>query len=77
MYSGRLLSVERARRPEVLLAHKMGGAELPNDQGWPVRLVVPANWGYKSVKWVGRIEVDDTFDLGYWDHKHHGGQLCP
>jgi hypothetical protein len=61
------LSVEHARRPEVLLAHKMGGAELPEDQGWPVRLVVPDNWGYKSVKWVGRIEVTDEFDLGYWE----------
>lgn len=63
------LTVERAGRPEVLLAHKMGGAELPKDQGWPVRLVVPGQWGYKSVKWVGRIEVTDTFDLGYWEQR--------
>ena len=63
------LSVAHARRPEVLLAHKMGGAELPKDQGWPVRLVVPGDWGYKSVKWVGRIEATDKFDLGYWERQ--------
>jgi len=68
------LSVPQARRPEVLLAHKMGGAELPKDQGWPVRLVVPGKWGYKSVKWVGRIEVDDTFDVGYWERQGYPDQ---
>lgn len=68
------LTVEHARRPEVLLAHKMGGAELPKDQGWPVRLVVPGDWGYKSVKWVGRIEVTDAFDLGYWEQQGYPDQ---
>ena len=46
----RELNLTDARRPEVLLAHKMGGAELPRDQGWPVRLVVPGKWGRADIR---------------------------
>jgi DMSO/TMAO reductase YedYZ molybdopterin-dependent catalytic subunit len=35
-----------------------------------VRLVVPRMYGYKSVKWVERIEVLRDFRPGYWEQ--HG-----
>ena len=61
------LPVELALRPDVILAHKMDGKELPAEQGWPVRLVVPGNYGYKYVKWVGRVVVTDKPHVGYWE----------
>jgi sulfoxide reductase catalytic subunit YedY len=61
------LPVELALRPDVILAHKMDGKELPPEQGWPVRLVVPGNYGYKYVKWVGRMVATDKPHVGYWE----------
>lgn len=61
------LPVEVALRPDVILAHRMDGKELPAEQGRPVRLVVPGNYGYKYVKWVGRVVVTDKPHVGYWE----------
>jgi DMSO/TMAO reductase YedYZ molybdopterin-dependent catalytic subunit len=61
------LSVDQASRPDIILAHMLDGKELAPGQGWPVRLVVPGNYGYKYVKWVGRIQVTDQKHTGYWE----------
>lgn len=53
----RSLSLEEARRPEVILAHHMNGSPLLPQHGAPVRLVVPGWYGMTSVKWVDRITV--------------------
>ena len=60
---------------EPLLVYEMNGAPLTPEHGNPVRLLVPGAFGYKSVKWLSRIEVsgiDETFgsyqeQLGYVD----------
>ena len=51
------LSVDEARDPRVLLAYGMNGGPLEHKYGGPLRLVVPFLQGYKSVKWVERIEA--------------------
>jgi sulfoxide reductase catalytic subunit YedY len=61
------LTVEQALKPEVMLVHKLDGQELTPEQGWPVRLVMPGNYGYKYVKWVGRVVVTDQPHVGYWE----------
>jgi sulfane dehydrogenase subunit SoxC len=61
----RSLSLEEARRDEVLLAYEMNGAPLAPQHGFPLRLVVPGWYGMTSVKWLAEIEVvDEPFD-GY------------
>jgi DMSO/TMAO reductase YedYZ molybdopterin-dependent catalytic subunit len=61
----RALSLEEARRDEVLLAYEMNGAPLPPQHGFPLRLVVPGWYGMTNVKWLSRIELlDEPFD-GY------------
>ena len=42
--------------PDVLLADRLQGEPLPLAHGAPLRLVAPAHYGYKSVKYVHRIE---------------------
>lgn len=42
--------------PEVLLADTLDGIALDVDHGAPMRLVAPAHYGYKSVKYLSRIE---------------------
>ena len=51
------ISRDEARDPRTLLATGMGGQPMPHEYGGPMRLVVPFLQGYKSVKWVGRIEA--------------------
>jgi DMSO/TMAO reductase YedYZ molybdopterin-dependent catalytic subunit len=38
----------------------MNGRDLPVDHGGPLRLRVPRQLGYKSVKFINRITVTDT-----------------
>jgi DMSO/TMAO reductase YedYZ molybdopterin-dependent catalytic subunit len=55
--------------PQTVLADTMDGAPLPAKHGGPLRLVVPKQLGYKSVKWVTRIEVTDKPVTGYWEQR--------
>ena len=42
--------------PEVLLADRLDGEPLPVAHGAPLRLVAPAHYGYKSIKYINRVE---------------------
>ncbi len=53
----RSLPVSEALRPDVVLAYRMNGAELPPQHGYPLRLVVPGWYGMASVKWLSSIQV--------------------
>ena len=52
------------RRPARGLA---GRQPLPTEHGGPLRLIVPKQLGYKSVKWVERIELSEKIRTGYWE----------
>ena len=58
-----------ATDPQTVMADTMNGAPLPAKHGGPLRLVVPKQLGYKSVKWVTRIEVTDKPARGYWEQR--------
>ena len=61
------LPMEVARSPDVLLAYLLDGKPLPLELGGPLRLVVPRMYGYKSVKWLGALEVVTGATVGYWE----------
>jgi DMSO/TMAO reductase YedYZ molybdopterin-dependent catalytic subunit len=61
------LTLAQAKVPDVLLAYGLNGKRLSRQQGAPVRLLVPGMYGYKSAKWVNRIEVVDKVVPGYWE----------
>jgi sulfite oxidase len=62
------IPLDKACRPEVLLAWAMNGEPLPPVHGAPVRVVVPGYIGARSVKWLERIEVRATPWEGYFQH---------
>ena len=62
------IPLDKACRPEVLLAWGMNGEPLPPVHGAPLRVVVPGYIGARSVKWVERIEVRSTPWDGYYQH---------
>lgn len=53
----RSLPIDEALRPDVVLAYRMNGMELPPQHGYPLRLVVPGWYGMASVKWLTSIKV--------------------
>jgi DMSO/TMAO reductase YedYZ molybdopterin-dependent catalytic subunit len=53
----RALTIEEARRPEVILAWEMNGQPLEPQHGYPLRLIVPGWYGMTSVKWLTSIEA--------------------
>jgi DMSO/TMAO reductase YedYZ molybdopterin-dependent catalytic subunit len=61
------LTLDQARLDDVLVADKMLGRDVTTDHGGPVRLYVAPMYGYKSIKWLDRIEVTDTVVPGYWE----------
>jgi sulfite oxidase len=65
---GGSIPLDKARRPEVLLAWAMNGEPLPPVHGAPLRVVVPGYIGARSVKWLERVEVRATPWPGYFQH---------
>jgi DMSO/TMAO reductase YedYZ molybdopterin-dependent catalytic subunit len=51
-----------ALHPQTILAYGMNGRQLPRSHGAPLRLRVETQLGYKSVKFLDRIVVNDEFD---------------
>lgn len=41
--------------------------KLPLDHGYPLRVICPEKWGYKSAKWIKEIEIVDYDYKGYWE----------
>jgi DMSO/TMAO reductase YedYZ molybdopterin-dependent catalytic subunit len=54
------IDIDEAMHPQTLLAWRMNGADLPVPFGGPLRLRVPRQLGYKSVKFLDRIVVTDS-----------------
>lgn len=63
------LTLEQARRPDVVVAYEMEGRPLTRAHGGPVRLYVAPMYGYKSCKWLDEIEVTPAVEPGYWERR--------
>ncbi|MCC6628833.1 MAG: molybdopterin-dependent oxidoreductase [Chloroflexi bacterium] len=60
---------------DVLLATRHSGQDLTPDHGWPLRLVVPKLYFWKSAKWVRGIEFLSRDQAGFWEmvgYHNHG-----
>lgn len=65
-----------ALHPQTLVAHGMNGGELPVAFGGPLRLRVPRQLGYKSVKYITQLTVTDSlksFGKGLGSASPEGG----
>ena len=54
-------------RPTTLFALKENGEPLPAEHGYPVRLVVPHLYAWKSAKWVRALEFMAEDAPGFWE----------
>ncbi|UFJ39493.1 sulfite oxidase-like oxidoreductase [Brevibacillus humidisoli] len=51
----------------ILLAHTYAGKPLTAKHGWPLRLIVPHLYFWKSVKWIRGIEFMTEDRPGFWE----------
>jgi DMSO/TMAO reductase YedYZ molybdopterin-dependent catalytic subunit len=67
------LDLNQSAHPQTILALDLNDKPLDLDHGAPVRLRIPTQLGYKSTKWVSRIDVLASFahigngNGGYWE----------
>lgn len=61
------LALTDLEREDVLLAHSFDGKPLTDKHGWPLRLVVPQLYFWKSVKWIRGIEFIEENEPGFWE----------
>lgn len=69
------LRLDEAMHPLTLMATGLYGKELPNQNGAPLRLVVPWKYGFKSIKSVVKITLTDTQPVNTWkaiNHREYG-----
>ena len=71
------LPLSELDQDDVLLADKHDGEPLAPDHGWPLRLVVPRRYFWKSAKWVERIELSERDSPGFWERNGYHNEADP
>jgi len=54
---------------DVLLAYALNGESLEEGLGFPLRLIVPNKYAYKSALWVTRVRFTSRKELGFWEKR--------
>lgn len=61
------LRMDEAMHPLTIMATGIYGKTIPNQNGAPLRLVVPWKYGFKSIKSIVKITVTDEQPVGSWE----------
>ncbi len=61
------LRLDEAMHPLTIMATGIYGRDIPNQNGAPLRLVVPWKYGFKSIKSIVRITLTDTQPPTSWN----------
>jgi DMSO/TMAO reductase YedYZ molybdopterin-dependent catalytic subunit len=61
------LPLEALEDDESVIAWEADGAPLEPDHGWPLRLVVPSRYFWKSAKWLRGLELLAADQPGFWE----------
>lgn len=69
--------IEFLRDPLSLLATHADGEELTPEHGWPLRLVIPGKYFWKSAKWLRGLELLDHDEPGYWERLGYSNGADP
>jgi DMSO/TMAO reductase YedYZ molybdopterin-dependent catalytic subunit len=64
------LGLDTATSDGPILAWTMGGEPLTPEHGFPLRLVVPGDYGMRSVKWLTRITAVEQLFVGHFPRKY-------
>jgi DMSO/TMAO reductase YedYZ molybdopterin-dependent catalytic subunit len=59
--------LEALEADDAVLAYEADGEPLAPEHGWPLRLVVPSRYFWKSAKWLRGLELRTTDQPGFWE----------
>jgi DMSO/TMAO reductase YedYZ molybdopterin-dependent catalytic subunit len=62
---------------DVLLADTFDGRPLEAEHGYPLRLLVPKRYFWKSSKWIRGLEFLDHDQLGFWERYGYNNDADP
>jgi DMSO/TMAO reductase YedYZ molybdopterin-dependent catalytic subunit len=62
---------------DALLAYEADGAPLGLEHGWPLRLVIPGKYFWKSAKWLRGIELSAFDKPGFWERYGYHNDADP
>ncbi len=60
-----------------LLVYEADGEPLTVEHGWPLRLVIPGKYFWKSAKWLRAIELRSTDQPGFWERYGYHNDADP
>lgn len=69
--------LEGLEREGALLATHADGEPLSPEHGWPLRLVVPSMYFWKSAKWLRGIELTSRDEPGFWERYGYHNDADP
>lgn len=62
---------------DAMLAYKYDGKELDPEHGYPLRLLVPKKYFWKSAKWLRGLEFLEQDKLGFWERYGYHNNADP
>lgn len=71
------LPIEAISDDDVLLADRAGGEDLTPEHGWPLRLLVPKRYFWKSAKWLRGLEFTAEDQPGFWEQNGYNNNADP
>jgi DMSO/TMAO reductase YedYZ molybdopterin-dependent catalytic subunit len=69
--------LEFLEHEEALLATEADGEPLTPDHGWPLRLVIPGKYFWKSAKWLRGLELRSSDQPGFWERYGYHNDADP
>ena len=69
--------IDFLEREGAMLATHADGEPLSRDHGWPLRLIVPGKYFWKSAKWLRGIELTAEDHPGFWERYGYHNDADP
>ena len=60
------IDMPSALHPQTILCYEMNGKELQQNQGFPLRLIIPVKYGVKHLKRIGTMFFSNEKPADYW-----------
>jgi DMSO/TMAO reductase YedYZ molybdopterin-dependent catalytic subunit len=71
------LPLEAIEADDAMLAYEADGAPLTPEHGYPLRLLVPSRYFWKSAKWLRGLEITDVDRPGFWEEYGYHNDADP
>jgi DMSO/TMAO reductase YedYZ molybdopterin-dependent catalytic subunit len=62
---------------DVLLCYGWNGEDLSQEHGFPLRLLIPKKYFWKSAKWLRGLELMPRNRLGFWEQRGYHDEADP